>query len=258
MKKRLSIKFNCILIALTVALSAVLLFACNDDENPYAADHNFVVRTTDGEDALEFSPVDFTPKYGIVFYCGALISPSYYTYLGESLAKQGYLVIIPKLANNFALNDYLLNEPAFTKYEGVRFFVGGHDMGGGAAVRRAMECKSYIKGVFLYSPLAFKTQKFENGQLVFDDDGDPVWQHFSIANQSIPTLLLETDEQSRTDELKQDAKSHINLNSATLITLNNSATTAFSQNTSLPLEQAKAQRALAIKHTLDFLRSVVA
>lgn len=258
MKLRLKIYDIC--TAIILVLCAVFFVACNDEpENIYAKDNNFVVRTTDTEDSLEFCPVGITPTYGIIFYVGGFVAPEYYTYLGESLAKQGYLVVIPKLENNMAYNDYKQTEAAFAKYPNVKFFVGGHDMGGGAAVRRAMECADNIKGVLLYAPIGFAKQKFENGKLVFDENGDPVWEQFTIADKHLPTLLLEVDDTLRTEELKNEAKNHINVSNTKDYTIENSNAICFSAipTATLSEEQAKAQRTATVEYTLAFLKDTV-
>ena len=258
MKSTLHKKFIILVLAATLLTSALFISACDrtKNDNPYKNDNNFVVRTVDTSEALEFHPVDFTPKYGVIFYVGALIAPERYAYLGEALAKQGYLVVIPKLEGNNAFNSYTLNEAAFYKYPSVKFFVGGHDLGGGAAVRRTMECSKYVKGVFLYAPTGFRKQLYNaDGSMVLDDDGNPVWQHFTTEALPNPTLLLETDDVLRTAELKQEAAAHINGTQTSLHTLEASVSSDFS--TYSATEILNPQRSETIRLTLAFLKSVV-
>lgn len=258
MKSALNKKIIIFVLAATLFFGMLFMSACDrkKDANPYERDNNFVVRTVDTSDALEFHPVDFTPKYGVIFYVGALISPEHYAYLGEALAKQGYLAVIPKLDGNNAFNGYTLNEAAFYKYPSVKFFVGGHDLGGGAAVRRTMECSQYVQGVLLYVPTGFSKQMYNaDGSMVYDDEGNPVWQHFTTATLPNPTLLLETDDALRTAELKQEAAAHINGTKTALHTLEASISSDFSTHSAT--EILNPQRSETVRLTLAFLKSVV-
>lgn len=113
MKNKLSI----ISAILVLVLSATFLFACaQKDDAPvavdYKQDNSFAVNTIEDDSALVFEPiadlvygengksykkVDY--RYGVVFYTGLNINASEYSYLGNALAKQGYLVIIKKRQN---------------------------------------------------------------------------------------------------------------------------------------------------------------
>ena len=140
---------------LIVALTACCLFACNDKgDSPvkvdYQSDNSYFVKTAESETALTFEPildpvysesgmtykqVDY--RFGVIFYVGTAIEPKYYEYLGNALAKQGYLVVIPKVTLNMTYAYYKAQEEAFSAYPNVKFFVAGHSQGGGAALRRA-------------------------------------------------------------------------------------------------------------------------
>ncbi len=246
--------------AILVAVFAIGLCACNKEQSPYASDNAFEIEISDSEDALVFAPKGFSYTYGVIFYVGALVEPTYYSYLGEALAKQGYLAVFPKIDGNNAYNNYTESEPALEKYKKVKFFIAGHDFGGGAAVRRASENVGAI-GVMLYAPLGFAKQKFdENGKLEYDDDGNVVWEHYSIAGLSIPTLLVETDDALRTEDLKLAATQHTDASSTEIVLLTNSDSISFSSIdafSSLTEEQRSAQRENTLNHTLSFLKKVV-
>ena len=256
-------KLNYILLVAVLVFSACIAVACNGNEpyNPYAHDNDFEVTVTDCEDALEFAPADFTPKYGVVLYVGILESPEHYAYLANALAKQGYLVAVSKVRNTNP-DNYNPNISTLAKYPNVRFFVGGHDIGGGLAVRHAMDYANHnynVEGVILYAPRSFSNlKKDEHGQPVVDDENNPIEDHFSIKNLSIPTLLLEVDEVLRTDELKQTAKDHINDSVTTCREMENASSTYFSTrlSSSQTDENAIAQREKTIKYTLEFLKQL--
>lgn len=196
MKNKLSI----ISAILVFVLSATFLFACaQKDDAPvavdYKQDNSFAVNTIEDDSALVFEPiadlvygengksykkVDY--RYGVVFYTGLNIDASEYSYLGNALAKQGYLVIIKKDKTSFY--NYTATEEAFNKYPTVKFFIGGHSSEGGAtAIRRASEHEQLIVGALLFSPVSRQHK-------VLDENGIEIQIADTLANSSLPTLLL--------------------------------------------------------------------
>lgn len=204
MKNKLSI----ISAVLVLVLSATFLFACaQKDDAPvavdYKQDNSFAVNTVEDDSALVFEPIadlvygengksykKVAYRYGVVFYTGLNIDASEYSYLGKALAKQGYLVIIKKDKTSFY--NYTATEEAFSKYPTVKFFIGGHSSEGGAtAIRRASENEQLIVGALLFSPVSRQHKVFdENGNPQKDENGIEIQIADTLANSSLPTLLL--------------------------------------------------------------------
>lgn len=241
---------------LLCAFSAVACNKKNPPENPYAKQNNFAVAVTETDGATEYTPEGFTPTYGFVFYAGALINTENYAYLGNALAKQGYLTVI--YPSELSYSNYDPNIPSLLKYPKVRFFVGGHDIGGGTAVRHAMDYAKYnynVAGLILYAPTNFKKQVFENGELKYDENGNVVWDHFSTAQYNISTLLIEVDDVLRTEEMKAETRAHINMQVTSTHTLQNSMSIDFSVPS--PDDNANAIRQTAIDYTMQFMLSLM-
>lgn len=181
MKKHLAL-----LIALIFIVFAVTLVAC-DKSLPavdYEKDNDFEVVIEDGEDALVFSPKGARATVGLIFYVGTAIDAKNYAYLGESLAKQGYLAVFPKVP--LAFYGYKPRENAFERFKDVRFFLGGHSQGGGAAIRRAQEAPDRTAGLILLAPLCYK-----NNGAVYNGGGDVNNRNFyNVAEIGIPSLIL--------------------------------------------------------------------
>lgn len=223
MKGKISIAIALVLLITT----AFCLFACDKDESvsvDYSAENSFFVKTTDSDSALVFEPVQdpvygdsgmtYTKvnyRYGVVFYVGTAIEPKYYEYLGTALAKQGYLVVMPKFKLNMAYNCYTEQEQAFSDYPNVKFFIAGHSQGGGAAIRRASENASSVAGAILLSPLAYRHKKLdENGKPVKDENGVEIYIADNLKDVDVPTLLIEAaEDRVLTDKKKADAKSRL-------------------------------------------------
>lgn len=247
-----------IIVCALICIFSICLFACNkvdkDDKAPrlpsvdYSAVNNFTVVQTDTEETLEFAPDGVKCSYGVVFYVGTAITPINYAYLGNALAKQGYLVVMPKRPLNMTYFQYAEEETAFSKYPDVKFFVAGHSQGGGAAVKRAQENVDTISGIFLLAPLTY---------------GD------TIANTNIPTLLINADnDHVLTDQMKSDAKSTLPENRTELL-LENACHMSFSEfdddsvlsffggDGPMTDEFRIAQRQNTVSAVLDFLRTTI-
>ena len=243
------------LAVLALLLGAFFTVAChknNPPENPYAKENNFAVTVNESDGATEYAPEGFTPTYGFVFYAGALIDTDNYAYLGNALAKQGYLTVIYPWELSYA--NYDPNIPTLLKYPKVKFFVGGHDIGGGTAVRHAMDYAKYnynVAGLILYAPTNFKKQVFENGELKYDENGNVVWDHYSTAQYDIPTLLIEVDDSLRTEEMKSETRAHINTQVTTTYTIQNSMSIDFSMPS--PDDNANAIRQTVMDYTMQFM-----
>lgn len=223
-------KFTILSAILVVALTACCLFACNDEGDlpakvDYQSDNSFFVKTTDSETSLTFEPildpvysesgltykkVDY--RFGVVFYVGTAIEPKYYEYLGNALAKQGYLVVMPKVTLNMTYAYYKAQEEAFSTYPNVKFFVAGHSQGGGAAVRRASENADTVAGAILLSPLCYRHKLLDaNGNPVKDEEsGVDKYIVDNLKDVDVATLLIEAEQDCvLTDEMKLDARSRL-------------------------------------------------
>lgn len=256
-------KFTCFVITLLLLLT---LFACGEKPSyiDYKTDNSYSVEIIDNDDALIFKPsTNDEIKYGIIFIVGTAIDPVNYTYLGNTLAKQGYIYIIPKITGYMAYIFYdedldneekdtyrtkVLVDRLISNYSNITFFVSGHSQGGGAAVRYAKENKDTIKGAILYSPLCFEND--------------------TLADTNMPTLFLEADnDHVLTDAMKIDSKTRLPEN-AIMKKLENASHMSFSSMDSddilsmflndgdgMSEEDKQKQKEETIKLTLDFLKN---
>lgn len=276
-----------IAIALVMLLTTTFcLFACDKDTSvsvDYAADNSFFVKTTDSDSSLVFEPVSdpvygegsmtYTKvdyRYGVIFYVGTAIEPKYYEYLGNALAKQGYLVVMPKFKLNMAYNYYSEQEQAFSDYPDVKFFVAGHSQGGGAAIRRASENASSVSGAILLSPLAYRHKKLdENGNTVKDENGIDVYIADNLKDVNVPTLLIEAaNDNVLNAEQKEDARSRLK-EGYTLKVISPGAHMSFCSSDAdnilkffnndgdgITESEKQTQRTLTVQYTLEFLKTL--
>lgn len=243
-----------------VVILALFLLACfgtigcvNDDNNEeikyvdYSVDNNYEVDRVEDDKLVTYLPKNITPKYGMIFYVGTAITPDKYDYLGKALARQGYVMTIPKESNCFAYLMYMDNEISFDRYPNIEFFVGGHSQGGGASVKRTQENIDRVKGTILYAPLCYK------------DD--------SIKDTNKPTLLIEaTLDNVLTTTMKEDAKSRLPENRVEYMiegchmsfsSMDEDLTLSLFNDGPLNGSQKAFQKEETVRLTLAFMKSVI-
>lgn len=258
-------KLFCLILSLLIALCT--LCACNDDDDnglDYSKDHDFQVIVTDNTDALSFAPKDANYTYGLIFYKRDFISANDYSYLGQALAKQGFLVVIPKFELS-AYTDYAPVEKAFADNPNVRFFVGGHSQGGGAAVRRSMENADKVIGTIVFAPYFIDRLLYdENGNMIRDENNVPVKIKDSIAGTNLPCLYVQAgDDNFLPQSIKDSTISRLS-KVCTSANIEGGTHSAFSSAANDPLGDgnpititAEDQRQATVQYTLAFMRSTV-
>ncbi len=240
--------FTLILLLIIIALSASFV-GCTKSHSQgvdYSKENDYEYEISDEKNYVTYSPKDVSPTYGLLFYLGTAIAPEKYDYLASALAKQGYLVVISK--NALALVTYKKEEPAFAKYQDVKFFLGGHSQGGGAAVKRAKENLDATMGLVLLAPLAYEVD--------------------SVADKNVPTLLINAKNDGvLTDVMKATSKNAVPLQRTEyLIDGAHMSFSTYDDDTVLKLfndgpasaEVKAEQRRLTVEYTLAFLKDTIA
>ncbi len=262
--------FTAILAAICMIFCTVSLTCCNKGVN-YSKDNSYQVEVETLEDGtMVFSPKGVKPKLGLLFYVATITEPKYYEFLARPLASQGYLVAIPNAL--FAYFQYSSNEQVFERYKDVKFYVGGHSQGGGAALRRAEENIDRVKGLILFAPLCLSHS-------AVDEEGFPVNHIDSVKDFSLPTLLLEAEiDGVLNDSMKADTLTRLNLDTTEIHVLKDARHMGFSSFDELDPsalfgamggifsggtieveditpQQKGAQRSLTVDCVLNFLKS---
>lgn len=282
-----------ILICLIVAtLLCGCLFACDKTDNSsfvvdYNQTYNFNIKTTQNADAWIYEPVlnplyidgklaSYTTvqyRYGLVFYVGEGIAPDRYTYLADALAKQGFLVVIAKNTDNMSYLNYSDTESAFGKFPDVKFFVGGHSQGGGAAIRRSYENAQTVVGTLLLSPIGQRQALYNNdGSPLIGENGAQVYLSDSLAATTLPILLLDGEnDKVRASQTKADVISRLNDNLehhtikdgahmgfCTDVTTVGGILDLVDDRDGMSEEQKQYQLSQTISYALSFMRQVIA
>lgn len=242
-------------LAMLIATCAIALVSCTNrpvsNVIDYSIDNNFQVDVAEFSDSRVYTPRGKTGRYGLIFYVGTGIKPEYYDYLGYRLARQGYAVVMPNIKAFLAYINYKQNESAFDNYPDVKFFVGGHSQGGGAAVKRTQENADRVLGAVLLAPLCFRED--------------------NLHGLNMPTLLLEASgDHVLSDIQKDDARSRFDENMLTNHTIIPGAHMSFStyddddglrffngDGDGITEDQKEMQRELTANYVLDFMNGIV-
>jgi len=268
-------KLKIISIILIVVIISFSLFACDKDETTYLCysdSNNFEFETITTSHYTVYLP-KANYKYGLMFYLGTAITPDYYAYLAEPLARQGYVVAFPKslLASiGYDKTETYTNE-ILAAYPNVYFFIGGHSQGGGAAVRRAVEQHNDSRvrdfsGIILMSPMCSDTS--DGGRVLTDGEGNTI-NKYKLPD-STKTLLLEASN----DNVLTDAMKAISLTampssyehhiitpgahmSFSTMDSDDVLKTFLNDGNGITQEQKESQRLQTVEYILAFLKSVV-
>ena len=190
------------------------------------------VNIIDDENALIFEPVGKDIKYGLLFYVGTYISPDKYSYLGYRLAEEGYLTYIPKTQNDMPYTYFEEKELAFEKYPSVQFFIGGHsNQGADAALRRMSETERKELGAIFFSPITVgHYQVFDkDGNPVKDKDGLDVYEDYTLASSSLPTLYISGEKDAVCTQAQMDESKSRMPQNCVYKTIENGNHTAFAE-----------------------------
>lgn len=252
------------LVALLLTLAPTLV-GCNPKSVDYSKTNDFEYTVSDYvvvdsenpdlvESAVAYVPKGCRPRYGLVFYVGTAINPSFYDFLASALARQGYIVVLPKVRLNMTYFFYNADgEDALERY-GVKFFVGGHSQGGGAAVRRAEENADALAGVVLLAPLCY-------AHSAIDEEGHQYQHNDTLIGTGLPTLLLEAElDNVLTDDMKATTLKRIDPNKTEMHTLEGCTHMGFAGTedftTEITEEKLEYQKQLTIFYVLNFMNSV--
>ena len=206
-----------IIFVIIICICVVTLLSCTSHNIDYSKDNDFNVKyeTIDVEmsedsnskvklDLDIVSPENGDAKFGLIFYVGTAIPTAKYYYLAEALAKQGFVVALPQVTLNMTYMQYketlCATEKVISMYSDVKFFVGGHSQGGGAAMRYAVTNQDNLLGALFLSPLCYDEYTITN------EDGTETKQFDTLKESNLPVLLLEAaNDHVLTDDMKEDA-----------------------------------------------------
>jgi dienelactone hydrolase len=101
---------------------------------------------------LVFSPVQTTPRTGLIVYPGGRVDPRAYAPLARAIAQQGYLVVIVPMPLHLAVFGAEKAGVVIERYGDVQHWaIGGHSLGGAMAARFAYVHPERIAGLVLWA-----------------------------------------------------------------------------------------------------------
>ena len=280
-------------VALIATIGVLSFAACNNKKLPsvdYKKNNEYSVSTTtyvvnpEAKEDEQLSAVIYTPdgvqaKYGLLFFLGTVIAPEYYDYLASALAKQGYVVTI--VVEPFAYFGYddrskPIADKILAKYPDLKFFVGGHSQGGGAAMRFACENLDHVLGAIFLAPLTFGARDATQEEYDKDATAHPEWFNINtdgsisradtLVNTTLPTLLLEASNdhvlsvQQKSEALDKmpQTMTHFVIQNASHMGFSTMELGLNGDGEDITEEDVANQQLLTVSYVLDFLQITVA
>lgn len=125
---------------------SLLAMGCEPDDT----EDNGDVTVTETTRYIQLEPVNASPETCFMFYPGAMIDPEDYITPLELIAAEGTRVLILKPTMNMAIFSIALAERAMGDFDDIdNWLIGGHSLGGVAAVKAILENPSSYKGLIL-------------------------------------------------------------------------------------------------------------
>ncbi|WP_235599996.1 alpha/beta hydrolase [Alkalihalobacillus trypoxylicola] len=138
-----------LLLILFICVSGFLIWASLTFDATSELKEQVNIEEIHQEDSwMIFAKDTYTQQEGIIIYPGAKVEPEAYSYLGQELANQGYLVAIPSVTLNLSIFNLNKAEEIISEYPNLEWYIGGHSMGGAAAAMFADEHLDLIEGLF--------------------------------------------------------------------------------------------------------------
>lgn len=113
--------------------------------------------------ALVFKPIKGEATTGLIFYPGGRVDYRAYAPMGEALAKNGFLVIIPSMPFNLAVFGYNQAEKYIQGYPIIEnWVIGGHSLGGSMAAHYVYENQQGDYGLLLLASYPAQSDDLQN------------------------------------------------------------------------------------------------
>lgn len=132
--KRILISIAGLLVLLIIGFSIWAYTPAKPMQTALESAKSAEVLTLGSGSALVFKPWDGKMTTGLIFYPGGRVDYRAYSPMAEALAKEGFLVIIPRMPFNLAVFGYNEAEKYIQEYPMVEnWVIGGHSLGGSMA-----------------------------------------------------------------------------------------------------------------------------
>lgn len=204
MKKRKVFKYTISTIVILIIFSIVGMLIWTSNTYKPSEEVFALVDNSDYEkedDFYVFQPKNESNGKGIVIYPGALVEPLSYSYIGNELSKEGYLVAIPDVNLNLSITENNKADEFILKNDQIKeWYVAGHSMGGVSAAFYAEEKQELVDGViFLGSYPSKSTDLSDNNQKILsiyaENDGLTTIEDIEDSKKNLPkdAIFVEID-----------------------------------------------------------------
>lgn len=172
-QKQANHKVRWLLVTLFVVFIGLLLWGINWatyarpplPEAVAALESNELVTVTQAP-WLTFTPAQTTPNTGFIFYPGGRIDPKGYAPLLQSIAAEGYLVVVPEMPINMAVFDANVADEIIAAYPEIsNWAIGGHSVGGSMAAQYTKTHPETIDGLVIWASFPANNANLSDAEL---------------------------------------------------------------------------------------------
>ncbi len=137
-------------VLLFLSAFSLLFTGCDFSRPDDGYDTLPIVTVTENSRYIQIEPADVQVQSGLIFYPGAMIEPSDYIDPLQLIAAEGYRVLILKSMMNMAIFNIQGAGRAMRDFSDIdNWIIGGHSLGGVAAVKAVLEAPESYQGLIL-------------------------------------------------------------------------------------------------------------
>lgn len=191
---------------------------------------------------LTMEPVQSDPTTGFIFYPGGRIDPRGYAPLLQSIAAEGYLVVVPEMPLNMAPFDMNVADDIRAHFPDIsNWVIGGHSVGGTMAAQYADGHREAIAGLIIWASYP-------------SDSAD-------LSDTELPTTLIFGELDPRVNNLSVSERKHLLPERTEYVQIERGGHHQFGSYEVEPEEQQAAiprsvQQTQIVRATLDLLDAV--
>lgn len=162
-------------------------------EAELALESNALVRVTETDKWIAFTPTESISQVGYILYPGSRVPAEAYAPLAQAIAQEGYFAAIVYVPLYQAILDTNAADAVMESHQEITtWVVGGHSLGGVAASQFASNHLDEVRGLVLMASQSFPGAGLENSDLQVvslygTDDGIFTVEEMAAARPDLPT-----------------------------------------------------------------------
>lgn len=187
-------------MAILLAILCMVLVGCDTGgSGGTGVDTLPTVKVTEKTNYFQIEPVGIKPTTCLIFYPGAMIEPADYINPLQQIAAQGNRVLILKVTMGIAIMNVQKASRVMRDFSDIKnWVVGGHSLGGVAAVKAILNAPSSFKGLVLFASYPDSGDDLSSWKgaalsISAENDGLTTADEIEASKQLLPTAVVVDD-----------------------------------------------------------------